>query len=176
MLRPHLLVLTKVNLSSVFKGYCKGEGTDNTLSDKPSFLRKSAQINKHRFFCHRGADGKHLISWTKNKAKGWRLRDATGQKRIFDSRLLCCAEGNSSESLAHLGFNPFKKFLDTYYNWQINIVWRWRMYFYKSDSATHISWYAWIWWPHDRHTSLNSCGLQHSMEQAQWANAHKSVY
>lgn len=84
MLRSHLLVLTEVNLSSVFKGYRRGERTDNTLSDKPSFLRKSAQINKHRFFCHRGADGKHLIIWTKNKAKGWRLRDITGQKRIFD--------------------------------------------------------------------------------------------
>lgn len=54
------------------------------LSHKPSFLRKSAQINKHRFFCHRGADGKHLIIWTKNKEKGWRLRSTSGQKRILN--------------------------------------------------------------------------------------------
>lgn len=174
MLRSHLFHLTEVNLSSVFKGYCKGEGTDNTLSDKPSFLRKSAQINKHRFFCHRGADGKHLIIRTKNKAKGWRLR-AKREFLIFQVIVLA-GEGNSSESLAHLCFNPFKSFLDTYYNWQINNVGRWRMYFYKSDSAMHISWYAWIWWPHDWHTSLNSCGLQHSMEQVQWDNAHKSDY
>lgn len=74
---------------------------DNTLSDKPSFLRKSAQINKHKFSCHRGADGKHLIIWTKNKAKGWRLRDATGQKRIFDL-LGYCAVQEKETAQSHL--------------------------------------------------------------------------
>lgn len=49
------------------------------------------------------------------------------------------------------------------------------MYLRKSDTATHISWYAWIWWPHG-HTSLNSCTSQHSMEQVHWPNAHKSDY
>jgi len=61
MLRTQLLVLSELNLGSVFKGYCRGKRTDKALSDKPNFLRKSAQINKHRFFSRRGADGKHLI-------------------------------------------------------------------------------------------------------------------
>jgi len=46
----------------MFKVYGRGKRTAKALSDTPDFLRKSAQINKHRFFFHRGADGKHLIT------------------------------------------------------------------------------------------------------------------
>lgn len=60
-MRPYLLILSEMNLGSVFKGYGRGRRTDKALSNMPDFLRKSAQINKHRFFSHRGADGKHLI-------------------------------------------------------------------------------------------------------------------
>lgn len=50
------------------------------------------------------------------------------------------------------------------------------MYLRKTDTTTHISWYAWIWWPHGWHTSLNSCTSQSSMEQVHRAKAHESNY